>query len=297
MKYLVTGGAGFIGSHIVDQLIQNGHEVIVLDNLSTGSLENINASCSFINIDLSLTPIKDLSQYFKEVNAVFHCAALPNVQFSIDYPYESNNSNVDTTIKILECMRQNNVTKIIYSSSSSVYGNCEYFPTNEKENIKPISPYALQKYIGEEYIYLYNKLYNINYVILRYFNVYGERMTSTGSYVSVLSHFYRSLKNNQPLNICNDGNQERDFVYVKDVANANILSLNNYANNSILNIGNGKSYSINTIANWLNAEKQYNETRIEPKITLADISLAKVKLNWQPKQDLKEWVLSFYGLS
>ncbi|NBX73503.1 MAG: NAD-dependent epimerase/dehydratase family protein, partial [Alphaproteobacteria bacterium] len=125
-----------------------------------------------------------LSQYFKEVNAVFHCAALPNVQFSIDYPYESNNSNVDTTIKILECMRQNNVTKIIYSSSSSVYGNCEHFPTNEKENIKPISPYALQKYIGEEYIYLYNKLYNINYVILRYFNVYGERMTSTGSYVS-----------------------------------------------------------------------------------------------------------------
>jgi UDP-glucose 4-epimerase len=291
MKYLIAGGAGFIGSHIADILIEMGHDVIIVDNLSTGKKNNIPNKATFVELDIAKSPIEILSSLFDGVTAVFHCAALPNVQFSIEQPLDSNKANVDTTIKILESMKIKKIHKIIYSSSCSIYGDAIQIPTTENETIKPLSPYALQKYIGEEYCALYHRLYNIEYVALRYFNVYGERMTDTGAYVSVLSHFLRAYKNNQALNITNTGEQKRDFIYVKDVARANVLAaLKNTGGETILNLGSGNNYSINSIASWFNHNIVYGELRIEPFETLADINKAKNTLDWSPEMDLKSWV-------
>lgn len=289
-KCIVTGGAGFIGSTLVDHLINQGRDVIVLDNLSTGKKENVNFKAQFIHCDLSTIDQHELNYYFTDVDTVFHCAALPNVQYSIDCPYESNKANVNITIKVLEAIRCNKIAKIIYSSSSSVYGNAINTPTPETESIKPISPYALQKYIGEQYCLLYHRLYNIQCVILRYFNVYGNRMTNKGSYVSVLSHFFQAVRKKQPLNIVNDGKQRRDFIHVDDVVQANLLAMINDISFDIANIGCGKCYSINEIAELFNASKQYIESRIEPHTTLANINKAKKLLFWQPKVDLKTWI-------
>lgn len=290
MKYIVTGGAGFIGSHIVDILIELGYDVTIIDNLSTGKEENINPKAKFIKLDLSETPQTEMNQYFSGVEAVFHCAALPNVQYSVNYPYDSSRANADTTIKVLESIRYNNISKIIYSSSSSVYGETIILPTPEDAPISPISPYALQKYIGEEYCYLYNRMYNINYIIFRYFNVYGPRMTDKGAYVSVLSHFIRSYTNKKPLNIVNNGEQKRDFVYVKDIAEANIKAAFSDVSNQIINLGSGVNISINTIASWFNCPIQYGEKRIEPFATLSNIKKAKDVLDWEPKQKLENWI-------
>lgn len=291
MKYLVAGGAGFIGSHITDMLLDMGHDVIVLDNLSTGKKTNVAPKASFIEIDLATSSVDILASFFEEVTAVFHCAALPNVQFSIDYPLEANKANLDTTIKILECMKIKNVNKIVYSSSCSVYGNAINIPTLENESIKPLSPYALQKYMGEEYCCLYNRMYGIHYTVLRYFNVYGERMTASGAYVSVLSHFLQSYRRKEPLNITNNGEQRRDFIYVKDVARANVAAaLETIDSGTIINLGSGTNHSINVIADWFGGNKKYGETRIEPAQTLADITKAKELLNWYPQQDLELWI-------
>lgn len=294
MKYIVTGGAGFIGSHIVDKLITLDHEVLILDNLSTGSESNINNKAKYINIDLcDFDKTIGLKNSVYGFDGVFHCAALPNVQYSVEFPAESNRVNVDTTINVLELMKIAKIKKIIYSGSCSVYGNAEKIPTDEKESIKPLSPYALQKYIGEEYCKLYSRMYNINYMILRYFNVYGERMSDKGAYISVLSHFIKSMKKDKILNITNDGNQSRDFVYVEDVAQANInAALADDSKNIVCNIGSGMDFTINQIAEWFGGEKRYGESRIEPKKTIADITLAKKILNWQPKQDLREWIVN-----
>lgn len=290
-KCLITGGAGFIGSTIADLLVMGGHEVVILDNLSTGQITNINPKATFYECDLNLESQEQINSYFNNIDYVFHCAALPNVQFSVEYPKESNDANVNSTIKTLVACLENNIKKIIYSGSCSAYGDATTIPTTEKERIAPLSPYALQKYIGEQYCELYHRMYNLQYVVLRYFNVYGERMTDKGAYVSVLSHFLRAFKNNQPLNITNNGEQKRDFIYVQDVAIANILAMtNNNCNNQVFNIGNGINYSVNTLASLFNRPTKYGESRIEPYETLADITKAKEILNWKPETNVLEWI-------
>jgi UDP-glucose 4-epimerase len=288
---LITGGAGFIGSTIADMLLNEGFNVTILDNVSTGQKANINPRATFYECDLNLESQEQINTYFQNINYVFHCAALPNVQFSVEYPKESNDANVNSTIKTLVACTANRVSKIIYSGSCSAYGNAKTIPTTENETVAPLSPYALQKYIGEQYCELYHRMYNLEYVILRYFNVYGERMLDKGAYVSVLSHFIRSFKNNQSLNITNDGEQKRDFIYVQDVARANILAMtNNYCNNQVFNIGNGKNYSVNTLASLFNRPTTYGESRIEPYETLADITKAQEILNWKPETNILEWI-------
>jgi UDP-glucose 4-epimerase len=290
-RCLITGGAGFIGSTIADMLLSEGHCVTILDNLSTGEISNINPQAKFYMCDIDLDPQKQINSYFENVNYVFHCAALPNVQYSIDHPKESNDTNVNTTIKTLIACLENKVNKIIYSGSCSVYGNAENIPTRETDKIIPLSPYALQKYIGEQYCELYHKIYHMPYVILRYFNVYGERMSDKGAYVSVLSRFIKCYENNQPLNITNNGEQKRDFVYVKDVVKANYLAmLNDKCNSQIINIGSGINHSINSIADAFNKPKKYGEKRIEPLETLADINNARLILNWYPETDVIDWI-------
>lgn len=290
-KILITGGAGFIGSNLVDKLIDDNHEVTILDNLSTGSKENINPKAKFILKDLKFVLQAELDYITKDTEYMFLCAALPNVQFSVEKPYESNKANVDTTLKTLISAKNNGVKKVIYSGSCSCYGDATYFPTNEKHNINPLSPYALQKYIGEEYCRLYSKIYDIDSVVLRYFNVYGPRMTNKGAYRSVLSVFLESYRKKEKFNIVNDGMQKRDFVHVDDVVKANIMAMKTKTKiESPINIGCGKNYSVNEIADMFKAEKNYKEKRIEPQLTLADISKAKDILEWKPQVQLTQWV-------
>lgn len=296
MKIIVTGGAGFIGSNLVDKLVDSNHDVTILDNLSTGTKENINPKAKFMFKDLKFILQAELDYITKETDYIFLCAALPNVQYSVEKPYESNKSNVDTTLKTLIAAKNNNIKKVIYSGSSSCYGDASIFPTNEENNIQPYSPYALQKYIGEEYCRLYSKIYDLDSVVLRYFNVYGPRMTNKGAYRSVLSVFLEANQNKQKLNIVNDGKQKRDFVHVDDVVEANIMAMKTKTKiESPINIGCGKNYSVNEIANLFNAEKTYGEKRIEPQLALADISKARNILKWKPTVDVKEWITKEIG--
>jgi UDP-glucose 4-epimerase len=294
-KVLVTGGAGFIGSNLVDRLIDMGVEVVVLDDLSTGNIDNINAKATFLQYDLSSVSQSILVNVLKDIDVVFHLAALARVQPSIENPLPYNDVNVSGTLNILHAAYQSNVNRIVYSASSSCYGNTDRIPQKETDPIQPLSPYGLQKYIGEEYCRMFSRVYNLDTVSLRYFNVYGERMSLSGAYCLVMGIFARQMKANQSLTITNDGNQKRDFTYVGDVVEANILAAQHSEplKGEVFNIGNGNNTSINSIADMFGGEKKYGEKRLEPFETLADNTKAKNILNWQPQADLSAWIKKY----
>ena len=287
-KVIVTGGAGFIGSHVVDTLIKQGIEVIILDNLSTGKKENINPKATFIECDLT----KD-KPLFRDVDVVFHLAATPQVQYSMENP--TDNNNIDSLINILELSKKSGVKRFIFSSSSSVYGNPNYVPINENHPTNPLSPYALHKLVGEQYCKLYSEVYDLDTVCLRYFNAYGDRMPNKGAYRSVISIFKEQHSKKQPLNIVNDGEQRRDYVHVDDIVNANILCANSTKklNGDIFNVGTGKSYSVNEVADMFGGEKQYGEKSIEPKNSIAENAKIILDLNWEPKNKLETWISTY----
>jgi len=290
-KVLVTGGAGFIGSNLVDTLIGRGLEVYVIDDLSTGDLKNINNESKFINLDL--TNKKDLmalNHNLDDVDVVFHMAAYPEVQYSLENPTDSN--NILSTVNILEFCRLKKIKKLIFSSSSAVYGNPTYTPIDESHPLQPLSPYALDKKIGEDYCKLYSKIYGVDTFCLRYFNVYGDRMKNKGAYKSVISVFKDSHFKNKPLNIVNDGNQRRDYINVKDIVKINILiGENDYqGKGEVYNIGTNLSYSVNEVADMFGGEKIYGETRLEPNLSIADNNKIKNLTRWKPSIKLKEWI-------
>ena len=284
-KVIVTGGAGFIGSNLVDRLIDMGVEVVILDNLSTGKRENINPKAEFINCDLT----KD-RPLFNDVDTVFHLAATPQVQYSIENP--TDNNNIDSIINMLNLSRKSGVKRFIFSSSSAVYGNPKYVPIDENHPTNPLSPYALHKLIGEQYCKLYSDIYGLDTVCLRYFNVYGNRMSNEGAYKSVISVFKEQHNKKQPLNIVNDGEQKRDFVSVNDIIQANILCANNQdtLKGNIYNIGTGKAYTVNEIADIFGGEKQYSEERIEPKCSIAENAKIRLDLDFDFTNDLKNFI-------
>jgi nucleoside-diphosphate-sugar epimerase len=288
MKICITGGAGFIGSNIYKDLITKGHSVRVIDNLSTGKLDNLPQGATVIVKDIIRITEKDL----KDIDIVFHCAALARVQISIKQPLYYNETNVNGTLKVLEAARQAGVKKVIYSASSSVYGDSEEFPTKECCPANPISPYALQKYIGELYCKQYSLLYNLETICLRYFNVYGEGMSIDDSYTTVIGIFKHLKDSEKPLTITNDGCQRRDFTYVKDVVNANILAMesNKQFKGQSINIGSGSNYSVNEIAETFGGPVEFVGNVVEPKVTLADNSLAKSQLGWETTKDVIEWI-------
>jgi len=290
MKALVTGGAGFIGSNLVDELIDRNYEVIVIDNLLTGKEENLNLKAEFFNLDIrDLEAIKPL---FIGVDYVFHLAALARVQPSIEDPILFNDINSNGTLNVLVASRDAEVNKVIYSSSSSIYGNQTKMPLIESMAPAPVSPYAVQKYIGELYCKLFSEVYNLPTVSLRYFNVYGKRQVLEGAYCLVMGIFVNQRIHNKPMTITGDGNQRRDFTSVIDVVNANVLAArnDNIKNGEAINIGNGKNYSVNELAKMVGGPTTNISPRIEPRETLADNSLAKKLLGWEPSISLQVWV-------
>lgn len=289
-KCLVTGGAGFIGSNLVDELIKRGDEAVIIDNMNTGKKENINARADFQRQDIrDLEAIKPL---FKGVDYVFHLAAWPRVQPSIEDPALSNDINLSGTLNVLIAARDAGVKRVVYSASSSAYGDQETMPLSEDMPAHPLSPYGLQKYAGELYCRLFTELYQLPTVSLRYFNVYGPRQALKGAYCLVMGIFVQQRKRGEPMTIVNDGEQRRDFTSVVDVVQANILAAvsDKAGQGEVINIGRGNNFSVNELAKMIGGPTQYGEKRIEPFETLADNSLAKKLLGWEPTVDLPEWL-------
>ena len=295
-KVAVIGGAGFIGSNIVDELIKEGKEVVVIDDLSTGFLKNVNSQAIFVEIDISNTEQSvDLIKALENCDTVFHTAALARVQPSIINPVEFDKVNTNGTVNLLKSCVAAGVKRVVYSASSSCYGTAEVFPTPETHSTNPLSPYGLQKYVGELYCKMFSQVYDIDTVCLRYFNVYGERMNLEGAYKLVIAVFTDQYLKGIPLTITNTGEQRRDFTYVKDVVKANILAATHPEDlaGESFNIGNGNNFSINEIADIFGGERDYYKKVLEPFETLADNSKARKKLGWSPEGDLKEWLTNY----
>ena len=296
MKYIVTGGAGFIGSNLVDLLIDEGHDVEVIDNFSNGKKENCNIKANYHSIDLSDSQeYENIKDIVKDSDGIFHLAAFPRVQESINNPFKFEKNNTLSTINILKVCSDLKVKRLVYSSSSSAYGNVLNLPSKETDPVDPISPYAMQKYYGEVACKMFSNVYKIETVSLRYFNVYGERQSLEGAYPLVMCVFANQRLNNQPLTIRGDGEQRRDFTHVKDIARANILAMTSrkVGNGEVINIGNADNRSVNEIASMIGGPVINIDPVVEPRETLADNSKAKNLLNWEPSVIIEEWVKKY----
>jgi UDP-glucose 4-epimerase len=284
MRYLVTGGAGFIGGHIVDALIARGDSVRILDNFSTGHRANVHPSAELHEGDL--TRPTDVARACVGVDGIFHVAALPRIPLSIAEPQRTHDSNVNGTLNLLVAAKDAGVKRIVYSASSSAYGNQSVLPLVETMQAAPTNPYGLQKYIGELYMTVFASIYGMQTVSLRYFNVYGPRMATEGAYVTVMSAFLRQRAAGEPLTITGDGEQTRDFTHVRDVVVANILAMEspNVGKGEVVNIGAGENHSVNEIANAVGGPVVHIAPRPgEMRNTLADTTRAKALLGWEPR--------------
>jgi len=294
MRYLVTGGAGFIGSHLVDQLIREGGEVTVIDNFATGRRENLiqhqdNKKFKLIEADISLFEV--IAPYFKGVDKVFHIAGLADIVPSIVNPLTYYRTNVLGTMNVAEASRLAGVKKIIYAASSSCYGIPDVYPTVETQSIRPQYPYALTKYLGEETVLHWGQVYKFPVISLRFFNVYGPRSRTSGAYGAVFGVFLAQKLNNKPFTVVGDGNQKRDFIYVTDVANALVMAADSGVSGEAMNVGSGNSYTINYLVKILGGDVVYVPKRPgEPDCTWADITKIKKLLGWQPKISFEEGV-------
>lgn len=293
-KALVTGGAGFIASHLVDKLIEEGYSVVVLDNFSTGRPENLshhknNKNLSIIRVDIS--SFDAILPYFKGIDHVFHLAALADIVPSIVNPADYYRSNVDGTFSVVEAARLSGVKKLIYAASSSCYGIPDEYPTQEAAETRPQYPYALTKYLGEQLVLHWGKVYKLPVVSLRLFNVYGLRSRTSGTYGAVFGVFLAQKLNNEPFTVVGDGRQTRDFVFVTDVANAFFIAANSTCQQEIMNVGSGNTYSVNRLVELLGGEVAYIPKRPgEPDCTFADITKIRKALGWSAKVSFEEGV-------
>ena len=292
MKSIVTGGAGFIGSHLVDGLLDLGHEVVVLDNFSTGRKENLDHVKDKIKlVKCDLSNKGDWIKEFKNVDWVFHLASLADIVPSIQNPEGYFRSNVDATFYVLEAARHNNIKRFVYSASSSCYGIPEKYPTPEESNIQPQYPYALAKRMGEELVEHWAQLYNLPAISLRFFNVYGTRSRTSGTYGAVFGVFLAQKLAGKPYTVVGDGNQTRDFTYVTDIVSALIAAAESTKTNKIYNVGSDTTVSVNKIVELLGGDKVNIPKRPgEPDCTYADISKIKGDLDWHPTISIEEGV-------
>lgn len=286
MKYIVTGGAGFIGSHIVDMLVGRGDEVYVVDNFLTGKRERVNPHAVVHEVDIR--DFEKLAPIFQGAAGIFHTAAQPRMQLSIREPRLTNDINITGTLNVLLAARDAGVKRVVYSASSSAYGHRKEMPLHEDMPPLPVIPYAIQKHVGERYCEMVSRFYGLETVSLRYFNVYGPRQTTDadGPYATVIGIFLGEREKGLPMTIVPDGNQRRDFTHASDVARANLLAMESgkVGKGEIINIGCGKNYSISEVADMIGGPKEFAEPRQgEARETLADNRRAKELLNWEPQ--------------
>jgi UDP-glucose 4-epimerase len=302
---LVTGGGGFIGSHVVDECLRRGYKVHIVDkdprfharqkeNLS-GKMCGLDGGAKLWHYDI--TNLANLRVAFQAAKPdyVFHLAALPRVQYSIEHPEETHRVNVDGTHNVLLCARDFGARGVIYSASSSAYGDQDVMPLREEMMPNPLSPYALQKYVGELLCRQFALHYDVKTVALRYFNVYGSRMDPEGAYALVVAKFLQLRREGKVLTITGDGEQTRDFTHVLDVVNANMLAITameagRAGAGEVVNIGYGHSASVNRIAELIGGRTEHIPARLEPKHTLADRTRAKELLGWEPQVSLEEGI-------
>lgn len=308
MKYLVTGGAGFIGSNLVDRLINDGHEVTVIDNESSDAHDQFYWNSTSKNYKYDINDYIMTRELYEGVDAVFHIAAEARIQNCVEDPIKAVETNTLGTATVLECARKCGVERVIYSSTSAAYG---MIPPPHSEWMSPdcLNPYTTTKVAGEELCKMYSKMYGLKTIIFRYFNVYGNRQPVRGQYAPVIGIFQRQKKNNETLTIVGDGEQRRDFVNVLDVVTANILAskftpsyknfedidgmkkYTTYEWGSVYNIGTGMNHSINEIASIISTDITYIPPRTgEARATLADSSKAKKDFRWEPTIELKNWM-------
>jgi UDP-glucose 4-epimerase len=295
MKVLVTGGCGFIGSHLVDGLLEKGYQVVVLDNLSTGRLLNLDHQKENPNLNVHIADIGEygaIDDFFEGVDKVFHIAALADIVPSIQQPLNYHKSNVDGTINVLEAARKAGVKRLIYAASSSCYGIPDQYPTPEDSEIRPEYPYATTKWLGEQYVLNWHKVYGLPTTSLRFFNVYGPRSRTSGTYGAVFGVFLAQKLKNKPYTVVGDGTQTRDFTYVTDIANACITAAEaDAAIGEVMNVGSGGTYSVNRLVELLGGEVTHIPKRPgEPDCTYADTTKISDILNWKPQVSFEKGV-------
>ena len=293
-KIVITGGAGFIGSNLADELSIN-NQVTIIDDLTTGKLNNLSKIIDKENVNFIQGSILNrslLEHVFSGVDIVYHLAAIPSVVRSIEDPFSSNEVNISGTLNVLITAKNSKVKKVVFASSSAVYGDTLNVPTKENTPLDLRSPYALTKLTGEYYCRLFSELYNLPTMCLRYFNVYGPRQNPGSEYSAVIPSFIKSVLKNRPPTIYGDGNQTRDFVFIKDVVQANIIAAESKAT-GVYNIGSGRSTRINELARDIlaisgsNVQPIYKDPRVgDVKISLADLTLAN-SIGYNPKYTLE----------
>lgn len=291
-KYLVTGGAGFIGVNLVKELLARGHKVVVLDNYAAGKKdERILTGAEYIEGDIRNG--EDLDKVCAGVDGIFHLAALPRVTFTVENPELTHDVNVNGTLNLLLAAKKHKVKRLVFSSSSSIYGNQESMPLVETMLPAPISPYGLHKLVGEHYCSLFANLYGVETVSLRYVNVYGPYFDPDGPYALVVGKFLKQAKNGVSMTICGDGEYRRDYVHVTDVVKANLLAMENagVGRAEIINISSGRSFTVNELAKIIGGPVEYIPDRPgDPRWTEENNEKAKKLLGWEPTIMLKEGI-------
>jgi len=293
-KIVVTGGAGFIGSHLVDRLLADGHQVVALDNTSVGRWENLDQAKTNPSLQAHQVDISDhesIKSLFNGAQRVFHLGARADIVPSIRHPMDYHQSNVAGTISVLEAARNAEVSRFVYVASSSCYGLPDDFPTPETAAIRPMYPYALTKYLGEQYVMHWNQVYGMPCVSLRLFNVYGPRARTSGTYGAVFGVFLAQKLAGKPFTVVGDGTQTRDFTFVSDVVEALVVASESNVHGEIFNVGSGGTYPINKLVSILGGDVVYIPKRPgEPNCTFADTKKIMKTLDWKPKVRFEDGV-------
>jgi UDP-glucose 4-epimerase len=289
--YLITGGAGFIGTNLCERLVRDGHAVVVVDNLSSGANpERLPKEVVFHQLDVCDT--EALTKVMEGVDVVVHLAALPRVQFSIEHPFETQHANVDGTLSVLESARAANVRRIVYAASSSAYGDQDTMPLVETMQAQPKSPYGLHKYVGELMMKVWHDIHGIETVSLRFFNVYGPHFDPEGAYALVIGKFLKQRSEGLPMTIMGDGEQSRDFTHVRDIVEGIVRASQGtgVGNGEVFNLGAGRNATINEIAQIIGGPVEHLPARLEPKHTLADTTKIREALGWVPVVQLEDGI-------
>jgi len=294
MRCIVTGGVGFIGSHLVNRLLSDGHDVTVLDNLSSGRLDHLSHHRDHAGLRIVQADVVDIDSIqpsFQGVDWVFHLAALADIVPSIQRPLEYHRANVDGTVSVLEASRSAGVGRFVYIASSSCYGLPDVYPTAETAPARPQYPYALTKYLGEQYALHWEQVYGVPVVSLRLFNVYGPRSRTSGTYGAVFGVFLAQKLAGHPFTVVGDGTQTRDFTYVSDIVDACVMAAESDLAGETMNVGSGQTQSVNRLVELLGGDVTHIPRRPgEPECTLADISKVRRLLGWEPRVSFEEGV-------